>query len=32
MKHHVDIIDGIRDIFIEMSKGIVFNEDMFDNK
>ena len=20
MKHHVDIIDGIRDIFIEMSK------------
>ena len=28
IKHLVDIIDGIRDMFIEMSKGIVSNEDI----
>ena len=27
MEHHIDDIDGIKDIFIEMSKGIIFNED-----
>ena len=26
MKHHVDIIDSIRDVFIEMSKCIVSDE------
>ena len=26
-EHHIDDIDGIKDIFIEMSKGIIFNED-----
>ena len=30
MKHHIDIIDGvgIRDIFIEMNKSIVYDEDI----
>ena len=27
MEHHIDDIDGIKDIFTEMSEGIVFNED-----
>ena len=26
MKHHIEIIDGIKDIFIEMNKGIVSDE------
>ena len=28
MKNHVDIVDGIRDVFLKMSKGIVSNEDI----
>ena len=28
MKHHVDIINGINEIFIEMSKGEVLDEDI----
>ena len=27
MKHHIDIINGIKDIFIEMNKGIVSDEE-----
>ena len=27
-KHYIDVIDGIRDMFIEMNKGIVSDEDI----
>lgn len=28
MNHYIDIIDGIKDLFIEMNKGIVFFEEI----
>ena len=28
MKYHAEIIDGIRIIFIEMSEGVIFNDDI----
>ena len=28
MKHHIDIIDGTKDIFIELNKGIVSDEEI----
>ena len=28
MNHYIDIIDGIKDLFIEMNKGIVFYEEI----
>ena len=28
MKHHVDIIVGIIDVFIKMDKGVLSNEDI----
>ena len=29
MKHHIEIIDGIKDIFIEMNKGIISDEEIY---